>query len=173
MPPRIIGLYSLAMMDREGPVYGYLVSRRIADRTGGSWVPGAGAVYPALTSLVERGLAERSVHGRRREFRITRKGRALLHRIRAEQRSDSPQVPDLSVLWGDISGTGDPGPLLLRRLRRTVDGLESYLTRESSETGDVRALRAQVLAELQLAEQRLRTARGPLTAAHRGRSGVP
>jgi len=155
VPPRVIGLYSLALMEKEGPVYGYLVSKRIADRTGGSWQPGAGAVYPALATLVERGLAERTGRGRRREFRITPRGKTFLRRLRSQWSPEAPRGPDLSVLWSDIAGRGDVGAHLLGRLRRTVDGLESYLGRTDASDAELRALRGQVLAELRLAQQRV------------------
>jgi DNA-binding PadR family transcriptional regulator len=154
MPPRVIGLYALALMEREGPVYGYQVGHRIADRTGGGWQPGAGAIYPALAGLVERGLAERSSEGRRRVFRITARGRASLRRLREGARGDGTSVPDLGALWSDILGGADPGPFLLRRLRRTIDGLDSYLADTAEPSGNAAAYRSQILAELRLAQSR-------------------
>ncbi len=59
MRPRLVGLYALATMEREGVVHGYLLSQRISERTDGAWRPGPGAVYPSLSALVERGWARR------------------------------------------------------------------------------------------------------------------
>jgi DNA-binding PadR family transcriptional regulator len=167
VPPRVIGLYSLALMEKEGPVYGYLVARRIAERTAGSWRPGAGAVYPALAALVERGLAARTTQGRRRTFRITPRGRTLLRRIRRDARGEGPAVPDLSVLWSDVVGGGEVGPHLLRRLRRTVDSIDSFLAQEPPAGIRQREFREQFLAELRLASARLSLAPTPSRHRHR------
>ena len=52
---RLVGLYALTVMEREGPVHGYGISERIAERTDGAWRPGPGAVYPSLQKLVAGG----------------------------------------------------------------------------------------------------------------------
>jgi PadR family transcriptional regulator, regulatory protein PadR len=163
MPARIIGLYSLALMD-QGPVYGYFISRRISERTGGSWRPGAGAVYPALRALVDRGLARSVGRGRRREYRITPAGRAALRRIRSESPSTNRSAPDLSVLWADVVGRRDLGPFLLQRLRRTIQALETQAGR-SPESPGARALRRDLLRELAAAQKRIAGNRRSRTAA--------
>jgi DNA-binding PadR family transcriptional regulator len=127
MPPRLIGLYALATMERDGPIHGYRLAQRIAERTGGSWRPGAGAIYPSLGSLVERGFARREGVGRRRLYSITPAGRTALRTLRRRRRDEDKAGPDLSALWADVLGVNDPGPLLLRRLERTTASLESYL----------------------------------------------
>ncbi len=154
MPPRVIGLYALALMEREGPVYGYVVGARIRERTQGAWAPGAGAVYPALEGLSERGLAVAATRGRRKEFRITPRGRAVLRRIRAEARGDRSALPDLTVLWAEIAGERAPGPHLLRRLRRTLDGIEGLLEGGGLDAADRASLRERALAELEVARLR-------------------
>jgi DNA-binding PadR family transcriptional regulator len=65
-PGRLLGLYALAVMERDGPIYGYSLADRVAERTDGGWRPGAGAIYPALQVLVTRGMARSSRDGRRR-----------------------------------------------------------------------------------------------------------
>ncbi|HLN51556.1 MAG: PadR family transcriptional regulator [Thermoplasmata archaeon] len=165
MPPRIIGLYALACMEREGPVYGYFISRRISERTGGAWRPGAGAVYPALRVLVERGLARKLRRGRRSEYRITPAGRSLLRRLRRDASSPGRTAPDLSVLWADVVGASDVGPFLVHRLRRTVQGIEGHLARLPA-SATTRALRRQVVRELAQAQRRVarpRTSRASRT----------
>jgi len=139
MPARMIGLYALATMQREGPVYGYRVTQRIAERTAGSWRPGAGAIYPALTRLVDRGLARGRTEGRRRVYEITPKGRALLERIRAARASRPTTAPDLSVVWAEISGMDDVGEFLLLRVRRSLDAAEGWLGAHAASAKDPKA----------------------------------
>ncbi len=169
----LLGLYALAQMARVGPVHGYLISERIAERTDGAWRPGPGAIYPALARLASRGLARSKAEGRRRVFAITPRGRRLLARIRARHGVRGRGAPDLSVLWAEVAGVDDVGAFLVRRLRRTLDALEAAV-----EKGPARAaaaargeLRAAVVGELTERLARLsrpkRRGRGRLPAAGR------
>lgn len=167
MPPRLVGLYALTCMERDGVVYGYSLAGRIAERTGGAWRPGPGAVYPALQHLTERGLATVSGAGRRREYRITIRGRGLLRKLRQERLHGMGSAPDLSILWAEIVGAPDESTYLLHRLRRVLDGVETQLERQpDAQVGD-RSLRESVLGELRSAEGRL--GRGHRTAHAPGR----
>lgn len=146
MPPRLIGLYALARMERDGALYGYRLAQQIADRTGGRWRPGPGAIYPSLARLVERGFARSAGAGRRREYRITPAGRAALRRIRRRDGPAGGGGPDLSTLWAEIAGEDDPGRFLLRRLERTTDAVERYVrSRPADRRADAVARRASAL----------------------------
>jgi DNA-binding PadR family transcriptional regulator len=127
MPPRLIGWYALSVMERDGPLYGYRLAQRIAEKTEGQWRPGPGAIYPSLARLVERGLARSEGAGRRREYRITAAGRATLARVRRHAGPGGTAEPDLSALWAEIAGDADAGRFLVRRLERTTRALEHYL----------------------------------------------
>ena len=155
MPPRLVGLYALTCMERDDPVYGYLLASRIAERTGGAWRPGPGAVYPALQRLTDRGFAKVKGAGRRREYRITPAGRRFLSKVRKERFAHSGSGPDLSLLWAEIVGAPDDSTFLLQRLRRNLDSLEAQLSRNPSLQIGGRPLRDHVLAEIRAAEERL------------------
>jgi len=166
VPPRLIGLYALATMEREGKIHGYRLSATIAERTGGTWRPGAGAVYPSLRALVERGLALREGEGRRREYRITPRGRALLRSVRRRVLAGSGSRPDPAPLWAEIVGEANLGRFLVRRLERTLASVEGYLaSRADSDEADrvrrdVRRLLTSRRASAS-ADQGRRRARGP------------
>ena len=149
-------------MEREGPVHGYLLSQRIAERTAGSWRPGPGAVYPSLRALVDRGLATRRGVGRRQEYRITPAGRAVLRRVRRRAGATGRGGPDLSALWAEVVGEDDAGRLLVRRLERTVEGLVAYLASRSQDPAS-RLVRAEMEAVLDRARLRLRKRPGAPT----------
>ncbi len=159
MPPRLVGLYALTCMERDGAVYGYSLAVRIAQRTGGVWRPGPGAVYPALQRLTDRGLAEVRLVGRRREYRITPRGRLLLRKVRKERSSPGGSGPDLTLLWAEILGATDDGEYLLQRLRRTLDGIETHLNHDPELHAGRAPLRDSVLSELRAAERRLGASR--------------
>jgi len=171
MPPRLVGLYALTCMERDGAVYGYSLASRIAERTSGAWRPGPGAIYPALQRLTDRGLARARGVGRRREYRITPEGRQFLRKVRRERFGQGRAGPDLSLLWADIAGAPDDSTFFLQRLRRNLDSLEAHLSRVPAAQLGGRPLREHVLAELRAAEERLggRSARAGRTG---GRPGV-
>lgn len=168
MPPRLIGLFALATMERDGPVHGYLLSERIAEKTAGAWRPGPGAVYPSLQALVERGLARRRGVGRRREYRITARGRQVLQRIRRTTGATGRGGPDLSALWGEVVGAADAGSFLVRRLERNLLSLTAYLDRREN-PAKARAARRAALRVLTRAQKRLAASSGPPRRSTRGK----
>lgn len=68
-------LYLLNLLD-EGPRHGYDVMQALADRTGGTYTPSAGTIYPRLAKLEEEGLVTKTVDGRKTVYEITDAGRA-------------------------------------------------------------------------------------------------
>lgn len=82
-------LLLLATLAR-GPAHGYLLIRRVRDRSGGTFALAEGSVYPALHKLErERLVSSRWSTGlkrRRRVYRLTRKGRKTLEEERREWR---------------------------------------------------------------------------------------
>ena len=174
LPGRMLGLYALSAMDRDGRLYGYELAERVAQRTEGSWRPGPGAIYPALAGLVGRGLARSSLEGRRRVYRITSQGRALLRRVRHQMLWRTRGGPDLSALWTEIAGHDDPGRFRLERLQHQLDSIASYLQMAEGGPTKVRELRDQARELLRRADAQLRTVgarpRGSRSRAH-GRPG--
>lgn len=71
-------LYLLNLLD-EGPRHGYDLMQALADRTGGTYTPSAGTVYPRLAKLEEEGLVTKTVDGRKTVYEITEAGRAEVH----------------------------------------------------------------------------------------------
>ena len=67
-------LYLLSLLD-EGPRHGYDIIQALSDRTGGTYTPSAGTIYPRLAKLEEEGLVTKSVDGRKTVYEITEAGR--------------------------------------------------------------------------------------------------
>lgn len=67
-------LYILSLLD-EAPRHGYDLMQALADRTGGTYTPSAGTIYPRLAKLEEEGLVTKSVDGRKTIYEITDAGR--------------------------------------------------------------------------------------------------
>jgi DNA-binding PadR family transcriptional regulator len=177
MPPRMMGLFALAQMEREGAVHGYLLSQRIAEKTQGAWRPSPGTVYPCLKSLVDRGLARASGSGRRRPYRITPAGRAVLRRVRREVGAGKAGAPDLSVLWAEVAGEADLEAFLLRRLRRSLDAISAALVAAAASDRAGPASAALRRETIEVLSSRLEELRGrgapavPMVRARRGRAG--
>ncbi len=65
----------LSLLSDE-PRNGYGLIKEIIDRSGGTWYPSPGSVYPTLQQLVDEELIEATGEGRRTDFRLTDAGRA-------------------------------------------------------------------------------------------------
>lgn len=70
-------LYLLKLLD-ERPMHGYDVIAGLAERSGGTYTPSAGTVYPRLAKLQEEGLVSTTKDGRRTVYALTEAGRAEL-----------------------------------------------------------------------------------------------
>lgn len=68
-------LYLLSLLD-ESPRHGYDLMQALSDRTGGTYTPSAGTIYPRLSKLEEEGLVTKTVDGRKTVYAITDAGRA-------------------------------------------------------------------------------------------------
>lgn len=73
----------LALLD-DGPRNGYQIIQEINERSGGSWKPSPGAVYPALQQLADEGLVVSEEADGRRTFRLTDAGRDYVTEHRDE-----------------------------------------------------------------------------------------
>ena len=68
-------LYILSLLD-EAPRHGYDLMQALTERTGGTYSPSAGTIYPRLAKLEEEGLVTKTVDGRKTVYEITDAGRA-------------------------------------------------------------------------------------------------
>ena len=67
-------LYLLNLLD-EAPRHGYDLIQALTDRTGGTYTPSAGTIYPRLAKLEEEGLVTKTADGRKTIYEITDAGR--------------------------------------------------------------------------------------------------
>ncbi|MFT4212475.1 MAG: PadR family transcriptional regulator [Microbacterium sp.] len=68
-------LYLLNLLDEE-PRHGYDLMHALTERTGGTYTPSAGTIYPRLAKLEEEGLVSKTVDGRKTVYAITDAGHA-------------------------------------------------------------------------------------------------
>jgi len=60
----------------EQPMHGYQIIREIEERSGGSWKPSPGSVYPTLQLLTDEGLVQSEESNGRKTYSLTAEGRA-------------------------------------------------------------------------------------------------
>jgi len=99
-------LYLLALL-AESPQHGYGIIQALTDRTGGTYTPSAGTIYPRLAKLEEEGLVSKTVDGRTTIYAITEAGRAEL----------SSREGDLQ---GIEAGLNDSVRLIANEVRQSV-----------------------------------------------------
>ncbi|MBG0741023.1 PadR family transcriptional regulator [Paeniglutamicibacter antarcticus] len=81
----------------ERPMHGYQIIREIEERSGGSWKPSAGSVYPTLQLLADEGFISAEESNGRKVYSLTEAGR------------EEVAGTDASAPWestGPASGTG-------------------------------------------------------------------
>jgi DNA-binding PadR family transcriptional regulator len=83
----------------EQPMHGYQIIHEIEERSGGSWKPSAGSVYPTLQLLADEGLVSSEESNGRKTYALTDAGRA-------EVASSGASAPWAS---GDGDGAGSGG----------------------------------------------------------------
>ena len=78
---------TLLLLD-ERPMRGYELITELETRSEGRWRPSAGAIYPALGRMEERGLIEADEVDGKKQFSLTDSGRERLIEYRAAQGDD-------------------------------------------------------------------------------------
>jgi DNA-binding PadR family transcriptional regulator len=93
------------------PMHGYELMKILEERFQGYYKPSAGAIYPALRSLLRQGYVAVSGAERRKTYRVTSKGRAFLksHEAEVEKRFkafESAVGSERATLFRELRATG-------------------------------------------------------------------
>ncbi|MCC2028594.1 PadR family transcriptional regulator [Microbacterium sp. YMB-B2] len=96
MPRGDVRAAVLSLLSDE-PMHGYQIIREIEERSGGSWKPSAGSVYPTLQLLADEGLVEAEEQNGRKTYALTEAGRAV---------ADEAEAP---AAWKSAAGSGPGG----------------------------------------------------------------
>ncbi len=157
-----MGTYALGMMSRA-PIYGGELAQRIEELTRGAWRPGAGAIYPSLRGLVERGEARIGHQDGRKVYILTSRGAARLEEVRSRIRERGGRFAELRSLILDLVEPSERAAIMLDQLHNSIRGFEEMYRSPDSIT-DARA-RARTLA---LARAELRQGLARLDRTQRG-----
>lgn len=93
-------LYLLSLL-AESPRHGYDIIQALADRTGGTYTPSAGTIYPRLAKLEEEGLVTKAADGRKTVYEITDAGRTELEQRQADLEGIKDDLADSVRLIAD------------------------------------------------------------------------
>jgi DNA-binding PadR family transcriptional regulator len=80
----------------EKPNNGYGLIKEITDRSGGTWIPSPGSIYPTLQQLVDEDLIEPTAEGKRTDFTLTAAGTEWVQ-AHAEELSQIWQSTDARI----------------------------------------------------------------------------
>ncbi len=83
----------------DEPMHGYQIIQELSARSGGTWNPSAGSVYPMLQMLADEGLIVAKESGGKRVFSLTDVGTAAVADL-----ADEPAPWDVAAGRSDLSG---------------------------------------------------------------------
>jgi DNA-binding PadR family transcriptional regulator len=121
----LLALYILHTL-QECPKSGYDLIKEIAEKTGGTWAPSKGTIYPLLRQLKEEGLIEVSATEKRSKtlFVVTQKGFTTLATIREMNRESHWKMTQYKNLILTVFGGSEHSVKgLLFDIRAIVEGM--------------------------------------------------
>jgi DNA-binding PadR family transcriptional regulator len=171
-----IRIATLALLSKK-PHHGYEIMKEIEQRTRGFWKPTAGGMYPILKDLQESGYIQgewdAKTRRRKRIYKITESGRAVLKRALAKENRLADTMRNLfeeymkdvlEVDMGPDSTLSIPHPLA-ELLKKTNEKEEDTVRRLEEQ-------RVQIQDMIKQLQKKLGTTKKRLRALHR-QSRVP
>ncbi|NMO89852.1 PadR family transcriptional regulator [Actinomycetospora sp. TBRC 11914] len=116
-----VRLAILALL-REEPRHGYQIIQEIAERSGGSWKPSPGSVYPTVSQLADEGL----VHTEKES------GRTVVHLTEAGTKYTEEHAAELDAVWSQVEAAADDGFTDLRTAGRGLAGAVAQVAQVGS-----------------------------------------
>jgi DNA-binding PadR family transcriptional regulator len=101
----------------EKPMHGYQIIREIEERSGGSWKPSAGSVYPTLQLLADEGLITAEESNGRKTYALTEAGRAAAEEAGAAPWEAGPSSDSMG--FGPLPKAGIDLAQAVAQVRRT------------------------------------------------------
>uniref|UniRef100_UPI0004C97867 PadR family transcriptional regulator n=1 Tax=Streptomyces rimosus TaxID=1927 RepID=UPI0004C97867 len=105
---------SILALLKDRPMHGYEMIQEIAERSGGTWKPSPGSVYPTLQLLEDEGLISSASEGGKKLFSLTEAGRT-----EAENVADAPwEEAGRGVDWEAMNEIRKAGGGLIEAFRQ-------------------------------------------------------
>ena len=163
-----IRIATLILLSKK-PHHGYEIMKEIRDRTRGFWKPTAGGMYPILKDLQESGYIQgewdAQTRRRKRIYKITKAGRAVLRRALAKENQLAATMRNLfeeyvkSIL--EVDSQPDVALMIPRPLsellRETDEKKEDTIRRLEEQSRQVQGMIKRLQKNLVTIKKRLRT----------------
>ncbi len=121
------GMLAFMVLDvlKARPMHAYQVMKEIERRTGGSYKPSTGSLYPVLRKLVSSGAVEIVTENGKKTYRITEQGLKILEELKKEREEFKKEFIEgpKKELFDVLVSIG----LIIRENRRKIDE-EKYAT---------------------------------------------
>jgi DNA-binding PadR family transcriptional regulator len=165
-----IRIATLILLSKK-PHHGYELMKEIKVRTRGFWKPTAGGMYPILKDLQESGYVQgewdAKTRRRKRIYKITEAGRAVLRRALAKEKQLSTNMRDLfeEYMKNVLEVESQPSlPLSMPRplaelLRETDEKEEDTIRRLEEQRKQIQGMIKQMQKNLGTVKKRLRALR--------------
>jgi len=125
----------------EQPMHGYQIIHEIEERSGGSWKPSPGSVYPTLQLLADEGLIAADESNGRKTYSLTEAGHAQV----AATGTSSPFTDDEKVDSGALPKAGIALAQAAAQVQRS--GTPAQVRQAVTELEDVRRRLYAILAQ--------------------------
>jgi DNA-binding PadR family transcriptional regulator len=129
--------FVLLRLIEEKPRHGYEIIKAIEDRTGGSYSPSPGVIYPTLTMLEELGQAVVTEEAGKKRYALTDEGRAFLRDNRRVADAAMARMDEAAAAQGD-----GPAPPIVRAMENLRLALRLRLARGTLSETQVRGVAA-------------------------------
>ena len=106
----------------EQPMHGYQIIQEIAERSGGSWRPSPGSVYPTVSQLADEGLVRTEKAD----------GRSVVHLTDEGRRHTEQHREALDAVWSTVGADAEDGFDDLRVAGRGLAGAVSQIAEVGS-----------------------------------------
>ena len=151
-------LYLLSLLD-EGPRHGYDLMQALSDRTGGTYTPSAGTIYPRLAKLEEEGLVTKTIDGRKTVYSITEAGHAEVQSRAGDLEGIEAGLADsVRLIADEVRGSVREAMKSLRADLAAASADERHSTAPPADSDDPRVLSREQLhrADAAISEFRAR-----------------
>ncbi len=135
---------AILLLLAEEPMHGYQLMQAIADRSGGTWTPSPGAVYPAISLLEDEGLVTVTAESGRKLVTLTDAGREHVE-TRRESWPDPFAGGTGRGAGADLRGLLEQLHMATRQVGRT--GTEAQVAAAAAILGDARRALYLLLAD--------------------------
>jgi len=131
VPRGFLRMYTVMLLASE-PRTGYSLMQSIEERSGGTWRPGPGTIYPLLKALTDEGLIAARSAGKREGsvvYEITSRGRGVAAEMQKMMAFACRREGAMNHIFTDLLSPEVAAPLLVNRARDVFSAFHDVIDR--------------------------------------------